>query len=502
MIIPVAHENLRGRRWPWVTIAIIALNTLIFLPTYSKIEKEEAQTSEVELHILLLSARFTDVQMTPEATEFVESFKQQQARTYEEMASSSRSETVDAWDANLKGREWTPQEADTEMAGLCSQLAEFRDQSIAWKYAFHSMHPYLRSYITATFLHGGWLHLIFNMWFLWLAGTVLEDAWGRVVYPVFYLAAGILAVAVHGAVFPNSFVPCLGASGAIAGLMGAFLARFPKTRIRLGWWFVVYMFRFYVPAYVVLPLWLAIQVFWGVLFRAYGAAGGIAYWAHIGGFAFGALGAWILRITGIEHSANQAVEAKVTWTADPRIVRAVDSLGENNAAGAIEAMHQFVREQPESLEGRELLFKAQQKSRDFEGQKETLAALCRLHVTSGELELAWSECKEMRSLGGEKLPRGVWLELCRYLEREHHWDTAVAEYEGLARANPGERASVSALMAAARISLEHLHSADRAEMLFKAAAVSPAPHSDFDAAIQEGLKRCAAVAPQAGAYGR
>jgi membrane associated rhomboid family serine protease len=502
MIIPLGHENLRGRRWPWITIAIIAINVVVFLFTNGTLEKQEAQTAEVELHILLLSARFNDAPMTPEAAEFVASFKRQEPRTYEEMASPSRTEAVDAWDANLQEKEWTPDEANAEMARLCSQLTEVRDNSIAWKYAFHSMHPFLKTYITASFLHGGWLHIIFNMWFLWLAGTVLEDAWGRIVYPIFYLATGVLAFAVHGAVFPNSFVACVGASGAIAGLMGAFLARFPKTRIRLGWWLVVYLVRFYVPAYVILPLWLVVQVFWGVLSRASGAGGGIAYWAHIGGFAFGALGAWILSITGIEHSANQAIEAKVTWTADPHIVRASVSLGENNAEGAVAALHDLVKQQPDSLEGWELLFRAQQKKQDVEGQKEALAALCRLHVTSGELELAWDECKELRLLGGGKMPRGVWLELCKYLEREQHWDTAVSEYEGLAQANPGERASVSALMAAARISLDHLRNTDRAEVLFKAAAASPAPHSDFDAAIQDGLKRCATIAPKSGAYGR
>ena len=502
MIIPLAHENLRGRRWPWVTIAIIALNTVIFLFTHGTMEQEMAQTGRVELHILLLSARFPDAQATPEAVEMIEAFKRQHADIYAQMASPSRPAIADPWDVQLQSKDWSPVEADAEMAGLCSQLTQVRDSSIAWKYAFHPVHPSAISYLTATFLHGGWLHLIFNMWFLWLAGTVLEDAWGRAVYPIFYLVSGALALVIHGVVFSSSLVPVLGASGAIAGLMGAFLARFPKTRIQMGWLVVIRFVKFYVPAYVILPLWLLIQVFWGVLFRSFGAEGGVAYWAHIGGFAFGALGAVLLRVTGVEHSANQAIEAKVTWSADPRIVRATESLGENNAEGAIAALQQLVKEQPESLDGWDLLLKAQQKKQDSEGQKEALANLCRLHVSAGELESAWSEYLEFTNLGGEKLPRGVWLELCRYLEREQQWQTAVTEYENLARANAGERAAVSALVSAARISIEHLHSADRAAKLFTAAAASPAPHSDLDAAIKEGLKQCAAAAPQSGAYGR
>lgn len=500
MIIPLAHENLRGRRWPWVTIALIALNTIIFLFTQGTMDRELAQIGQVELHILVLSARFPDAQMTPEATEMVEAFKRQHPGAYKQLASGSRTEAFDAWDAHSLQKDWSPEDVNAEMANLCAQLTQVRDDSISWRYAFHPVHPSLVSYITASFLHGGWLHLIFNMWFLWLAGTVLEDAWGRIVYPIFYLLSGMLAFVVHAIVFPNSLVPVLGASGAIAGLMGAFLARFPKTRIRLGWLLFVYIFRFYVPAYVVLPLWLVIQVFWGALFASFRAEAGVAYWAHIGGFAFGALGAVLLRVTGIEHTVNEAIEAKVSWSADPRIVRATECLGENNAAGAIVALRELVAEQPESVEGWELLLTAQEKKQDFTGQKETLAVLCRLHVTSGELPLAWNDYQAYSNLGGEKLPRGVWLELCRYLEGEQSWDRAASEYERLAQSNPAERAGVSALVSAARIRQTRLSQPERAAKLFEEAAASRVPHADLDAAIQEGLEQCAAAVPRAGNY--
>lgn len=500
MIVPLAHENLRGRRWPWVTIAIISLNTVIFLFTQSTMQREMTQIGQAELHILVLSARFPDAQMTPEAAEMVEAFKRQHPEAYQHLDSEFRPETADSTDPQAQTKDWSPEDVNTEMASLCAQLAQVRDNSISWKYAFHPVHPTLVSYVTATFLHGGWLHLIFNMWFLWLAGTVLEDAWGRIVYPIFYLLSGMLAFVVHAIVFPNSIVPVLGASGAIAGLMGAFLARFPKTRIRLGWLLFVYIFKFYVPAYVVLPLWLIIQLFWGALFASFRAEGGVAYWAHIGGFAFGALGAVLLRVTGIEHSVNEAIEAKVSWSADPRIVRATECLAENNAAGAIAALRELVTEQPESIEGWELLLKAQERKQDFTGQKETLAVLCRLHVMSGELPLAWNDYQAYSNLGGEKLPRGVWLELCRYLEREQSWERAASEYERLAQSNANERASVSALVSAARIRQTQLSQPDRAGKLFEAAAASVAPHADLDAVIQEGLKQCAAAMPRAGNY--
>ncbi|MGB7308672.1 MAG: rhomboid family intramembrane serine protease [Candidatus Acidiferrales bacterium] len=504
MIIPLAHENQRGRRWPWVTIAIIAINFVVFLATNGTLDRELQKIDSAELHILLLSARYPDTQMPPDAEEVVGAYKLQHADVYAQMAAPNRTRAVDSWDARFLENPPAQDEANSEMARFSSELQQARDASIIWKYAFHPFHPTLRSYITASFLHGGWLHIIFNMWFLWLAGTILEDTWGRIAYPIFYLACGALGFVIHGIVFPGSLVPVVGASGAIAGLMGAFLARFPKTNIRLAWILFIKPIKFSVPAYIVLPLWLLIEVFWGAVFAAARAEGGVAHWAHIGGFAFGALGALLLKYTGIEHSLDRAIDAKVSWTADPRIVRATDSLAENNPAGAIASLQQLVAEKPDSVEGWEMLLAAQQRKQDPAGQKDTLEALCRLHAGAGEMEAAWNDYVQFTNLGGQKISRGVWLELCRYLEGKHDWEGAAAEYERLAENNPKERAGVSALVSAARIRLTSLNEPDRAAKLYQAAADSRVPHTDLDTAIQEGLQQCAKSAPssQPGAYSR
>jgi membrane associated rhomboid family serine protease len=491
MIIPIGHENLRGRRWPWVTTAIILLCSVIFLVTISPMDEQLAQLGQTELHIMLLSAIYPDVPLTPAASEIVRAYKFEHADIYSQMENPDRNHFIDAWDKQIHGDDFSASDANTQMNALCARLAQQQASSIGWQYAFHSVHPYARTYLTATFLHTGWLHIIFNMWFLWIAGTILEDLWGRIIYPVFYLAAGVLAWAVHGAVFPHSFVPALGASGAIAGLMGAFLVRFPTTRIRMGWILWVKIIKFDVPAYVILPLWLLMNLSSGLLARLVGAEAGIAYWAHIGGFAFGALGAYALRVTGLEQSADRAIEARVSWTADPLIVRATDSLGENNPAGAIASLRQHLQEKPDSVDGWDLLFKAQERRKDHEGQKDTLAMLCRLRVTAGDMEAAAADYEMYKNLGGDKLPRGVWLELCRYFEREQRWELAVDEYEKLARAFPAERAAASALVSAGQICVAHLASPERAEKCFKEAQLSPVPHYDLDPAIQEGLRKCA-----------
>jgi membrane associated rhomboid family serine protease len=500
MLIPIAHENLRGRRWPYVTIAIIALDVVIFLFTNGRLQEEQQKTGEVQLHILLLSAHYPEATPNPEAAQMVETFKREHPGIFEQLAAPNR-EVIDAWDARQLGSDWSATDADAEMTRLCAALDQSHQESLAWNFAFHPHNPKPWSYITANFLHGGWLHLIFNMWFLWLAGTILEDAWGRVVYPIFYLVSGAFALLVHAIVFPGSMVPVVGASGAIAGLMGGFLARFPKTKIQFMWlWlFGLKRYKFFVSAYIVLPLWLAIQVFWGLMA---GSGAGVAYWAHVGGFAFGMVAAVILRATGIEQAMDQAIESKVSWTPDPHIARATELLGENQTDAAIAELQQELQEKPDSGDALELLLRAQEKKQDFDGQKETLANLCRCYVTSGDMGTALSHHDQYRNLGGERLPRGVWLELCRYLEREQCWDRAAKEYEKLAEANAKERIAVPALVSAARICLLKLNRRDQAERLFKAAAESPVPHLDCDAAIQDGLRQCVAATPVVGLYGR
>lgn len=500
MIIPIGHENLRGRRWPWVTTAIVAICTVVFLATNAPMQRELAQTGVVEEHILVLNALYPDAPMSAVAKEMVEAFKLEHARTYAQLASPSRTQFIDAWDLSIHAKDYSATEANAQMAQLCAGLAKAQAGSIAWNYAFHPVHTFLWTYVTATFLHGGWLHLIFNMWFLWLAGTILEDLWGRIIYPIFFLAAGALAWAVHGAVYPHSLMPALGASGAIAGLMGAFLARFPKTRIRLAWVLFVRLIKFNVPAYIILPAWLLIQVFWGGLARVMGAEAGIAYWAHIGGFAIGALGAVLLRAMGIEQAANEAIEAKVSWTADPAIVRATEALAENKPEDAIATLKQAVKEKPEAIDGWDLLLRAQEKAGDEEGRKDTLANLCRLHVMAGEMEAAAEDFDAYRGLGGGTLPRAVWLELCRHYEKEQRFETAVEEYEKLAEAHPATRAGVTALVEAARICLGNLNRPEWAEKLLRAAQASPAQHGDLDAGIEEDLKKCGTATVRMGSY--
>jgi membrane associated rhomboid family serine protease len=143
-------------------------------------------------------------------------------------------------------------------------------------------------FFTSMFLHGSWMHVIGNMWFLYIFGDNVEDYLGHFSYLVFYILAGLIAMATQVLVNVNSSVPTVGASGAIAGVLGAYFILYPKARV-LTWFFV---FVLWVPAWIILGYWFALQFLSGTatLLAFQGQSiGGVAFWAHVGGFISGAL---------------------------------------------------------------------------------------------------------------------------------------------------------------------------------------------------------------------
>jgi membrane associated rhomboid family serine protease len=148
--------------------------------------------------------------------------------------------------------------------------------------------------ITSMFMHGGWMHLIGNMWFLWIFGNNVEDAMGHFRFVLFYLLCGISAAALQIAFDPNSVIPMVGASGAIGGVMGAYVVMYPRVHVHLFVFLGFYATTFAVPAYFMLGYWFLVQLVSGSV--AIGAqGGGVAFWAHIGGFIAGALLSFVFR---------------------------------------------------------------------------------------------------------------------------------------------------------------------------------------------------------------
>ena len=241
MIIPIGHDQ-QIRRYPWVTIALIALCTLV------QIYSTASAPSQREL-------------------------EQIQADLYSA-------------------------DTDEETEDVVARAERLLDKIPAWRFGYHVGEEdsgFSYRLLTSAFVHDGWLHLIGNMLFLWLVGSALEDRWGRWRFALFYALGAIAATYAFKLTYSGEDTILVGASGAVSAAMGAFLVYFYKTEITL-WYFIMYRTgTFRLAAYVALPIWLGDQFLMASLDHGVGVQS-VAYAAHIGGFAFGFVAAIVAQM--------------------------------------------------------------------------------------------------------------------------------------------------------------------------------------------------------------
>jgi membrane associated rhomboid family serine protease len=249
-VIPIRDIN-PTTRTAWLTLVLIAANVAVFLlwePTF------EGQAEQQEFF-------FCNAQIAFELTN---------QTTLADGGAEARLAIAESFGAG-----------ESEAAGL----QNFLEQTCPEK-------SWLASVFVSMFLHGGWLHLAGNMLFLWVFGNNVEDRLGRITFLLLYVLGGLAATALQVAFDPNSAVPNVGASGAIAAVLGSYLVMFPKAQIHTLVFFI-FITSLQLPAVVVLVGWFVLQLFSGVGGMGNQLGGGVAYWAHVGGFVFGLAVTWL-----------------------------------------------------------------------------------------------------------------------------------------------------------------------------------------------------------------
>ncbi len=292
IVLPYNHDSMQFQRLPYFTIGLIILNLLIYIITYFEEPKTREAISLKGEELIRFYTEHPNLDLPEEIAVKISPEWQTEIQTEQKIL-----KLMEPGQADIPA----DPEAQEQMNVLIEEFEETVSSHFYRKYGYIPKHGGFFSIISAMFIHGGVFHLVFNMLFLWLAGGVLEDLWGRAVFPVFYILGGIVATMAHLLVYPESNEPLIGASGAIAALMGAFMIRLYNTRIKLFYaFFFGFRFRhgtFYSPAYIILPLWLLQQI-WD--YYLYSSISDVAFLAHIGGFGFGAGIAVILKVSQIE----------------------------------------------------------------------------------------------------------------------------------------------------------------------------------------------------------
>lgn len=342
MIFPLSHERMSARRWPVVTTLLVV--ACLFVQIWLSARGTSATTREDDAHARVVEyfAQHPYLDVKPGVVPELDAETLKMARAVASAVEAPDDETRAAEQAELDAR-------------LAAAVRVVPDDPFH-RFGYVPAHPSVLTLFTSQFLHAGWLHLAGNLWFLVFCGMTLEDRWGRLVFPLFYLASGAVAALSHGLFNPHDAAPLIGASGAIAGCMGAFAVVFARTRVRFA---LLVTFRprtFTAPAYVVLPFWAAFEALWGWLLPG----DGTAHLAHVGGFLFGILAALALHWTGMDRRLDDSVERAATLGGDPRIDEARRLVKGGDAKVALAMLEGLAQEKPDSPHVQEAIAEAAQ----------------------------------------------------------------------------------------------------------------------------------------------
>lgn len=304
MIIPISHESNKVRRLPWVSFFIMASCLLINILISVEIGKtaEELESTAKELANYYIQHPY--LKLDPETKKLL--FGEKENEDAEKMLGVYRRR-------ESRKIHLFQDEEQQKLDQLSQKVKNTIDNVPYRKYGFIPAQKSFISLVTYMFIHGGWLHLIGNLLLLYLTGPFIEDVWGRPFFTAFYIIAGLFSGFMFSLYYPNFMGPLIGASGAIAGLMGAFLIRYWRTKIKFFFFFFFIHGTFKAPAWVMLPIWLALEIFSVNAIDSVNAeGGGVAHWAHIWGFIFGVVVAAGMKRFKIEKKyVHPKIEAQV-----------------------------------------------------------------------------------------------------------------------------------------------------------------------------------------------
>jgi membrane associated rhomboid family serine protease len=437
LLIPIGQENNVVRRHPWVSLGLIGLNLVAFVATLVLEEgpKREA-IARLGAVVQYLGER-PYLEPPPEiARRLGGGFLAELDKVRKEWLSAGRlpePERVAEQQAELDGL------AEAALAALRALPSQ--------RFGFVPAEPRALASLTSMFIHAGWIHVLGNMLFLFLSGPFIEDLYGRPIFAGLYLLSGLAGLAAHVARLPDSTIPLVGASGAIAGVMGAFLVRLWRARIRflLLPIPILWMFRFklLLPAFLVLPLWFAEQLWYGHA----EAQAGVAYGAHVGGFVFGAAAAVVVKLARIEENwIDPAVEKQTTLTQDPSVERASDARLAGDLATARREIRAALARQPENLDAWAESYEIALAAADAGELGRSLSRLLELYQRTGEAGLARELAYDARWTEVAGVPPRARLAVAAYFEKIGDGRQALAEYQRVVEETPQDPAALRALI--------------------------------------------------------
>lgn len=406
MIIPIGHEQTTVRRLPWVSLAILGLNLLVFalLGAASGSAGRDVGRRFNEVAQYWMERPYLTL---PAA--FVERLPPVNRRHLTELTQAMRSGSSRPDDVQVATEQ-------RQLNALADAFVRSLEDHPFRKWGLVPGQMSVVSIFTSMFMHAGWLHLLGNLLLFYFTGPFVEDFYGRPLFAAVYLGSGVAAALTHVLAHPMSTAPLVGASGAVAGLMGVFLIRFSRLRVKFFYWFfLLFAGTFTAPAWIMLLLWLGQQL----LYASVGLEMGVAYWAHVGGFAFGVVAAVGIRHWQVEERyIHPAIERELSITQHPGLDEGMDLLSRGEIAAGREALQQALAADPRNPDVNLALWQSHLQDQTPTAGGEYLARVVDHEVRSGEAFLALDHWRELVSATGKGAGPAVCWRLARLLEEQ------------------------------------------------------------------------------------
>jgi len=411
MILPLTHERTTVSKLPWVSFAIIALCFVTFIATKPSLDESLRSaarlTAPLEFYFAHPYLKLDPRLVPPESRPLLEKALAEEGLT-----------------AKPVGRSTAAFE-QAELDRLTEAWIAETERNTVWRYGLIPARIRSQSVITHLFLHGGWMHLLGNLFFFYLLGPFVEDVWGSKWFTAFFLFVGAGAGLLYAAHYPHLYRPLIGASGAIAGVMGAFLVLHGRTKIRFLYFFLFRFGTFDAPAWLMLPLWFASELYTASSKDRVipgGVLGGTANWAHVWGFAFGVVAALIFK-----HFKVGEIDDSVTPMAGAELVLfdARDAEEHGRLDDAWNGLVEALRREPASLELAAALWELAVRTQRVAEAVPLGQRLIRSEIQAGAVEAALTHWRQLHAAepAALDLPAAVRL-IEESLKREWREDAA------------------------------------------------------------------------------
>jgi membrane associated rhomboid family serine protease len=514
VFFPIGLKDATVSRVPWVCIVVALISIAVHVQTHV-IDTEQKQAEQAKLEELLTFLYERPHLDLPENLGSV----------YPGLDSALEEVRAAAGAADTSG--YQRERLQSQLQRMADDLLALRASSPVLQWALVPERGYVqKGLIGYIFIHADWLHLLGNLFFLYLVGPFLEDKWGRLFFAGFFLAGGAMAGAAQAGLDTGSVVPIVGASGAVAACMGAFALRFTTRGVRIFYWFLfIFAGTFTVPAWLWTGFWLAREI---AYFKLFGNGAQIAFMAHIGGFIFGAFVALMLKLAHFERLfLKPGLEAaQGVWRQNPHVEKGLAALRTGETESARLAFRRALHEDPNNHEAAIGLARLAAASGDAEGATRAIARVLDAATTQKQDAIVRNVLEELE---GTFEPRALRppaaYRLAQWLERSN--PALAVECYRAAAASEGALAGKS-LLCAAELLLTRLHqpaevhalaevasgtalSAEQrqqlADLVRRAHAASSASygaehigleeHGDLELVLDDGPPTASAVAPAA-----